>query len=167
MAESNARATRTTVVGRLVDEIRWRNGAIAGLVATVAMSLAIAVTDLEVLRVAVAGLYGREGSLLVGWVAHLVHGSLFGVVFAAMLADAALDGLPAGPARTAAAGAAYGVLLAVVGAGIIMPIWLAVVGFSEPPTLPHVTAPLLAWHLVYGLVLGAVFSVLSRPASAA
>ncbi len=161
MAKSNARALRRTVVGRLVVEIRWRNGAIAGLLATLAMGLAIAATELAVLRLAVAGLYGSEGSLLVGWAAHLLHGALFGVVFAAVLTDATLEDVTASTSKTALAGAVYGVVLAVVGAGIVMPIWLAVVGFAAPPSLPHLTTPLLAWHLVYGLVLGIVFARLS------
>ena len=53
-------------------------------------------------------------------------------------------------------------VLAVVGAGIVMPIWLAVVGFGAPRSLPHVTIPLLAWHLVYGVVLGGVFAHLNN-----
>jgi len=163
MANSTVDALRMSSVGRLVGEIRWRDGALAGFLATVAMSLAILATDLEVLRVAVAGLYGSEGSLLVGWVAHLIHGALFGMLFAAVLADATLEDLLSKTSATAAVGGAYGLVLALVGAAIIMPIWLAVVGFAEPPSLPHVTGPLLAWHLVYGVVLGAVFAQLSGP----
>lgn len=163
MANSTAGVLRSSSVGRLVGEIRWRDGAIAGFLATIAMSVSIVATDLEVLRVAVAGLYGSEGSLLVGWAAHLVHGALFGMLFAAILADATLEDLLDGPAWTAAAGGAYGVVLALAGAGIIMPIWLAVVGFADPPSLPNVTVPLLAWHLVYGVVLGGVYAHMSGP----
>jgi hypothetical protein len=145
-----------------VVEIRWRNGAIAGFLAMLAMSVAIALRDLEVLRVAVAGLYGSEGSLVVGWVAHLLHGSLFGVLFAAVLTEAALEDLTASTPRTTAAGAVYGMVLAVAGAGSILPIWLAIVGVGALPDLPHVTLPLLAWHLVYGVVLGGVFAHLDH-----
>jgi hypothetical protein len=38
-----------------------------------------------------------------------------------------------------------------------MPMWLGIVGFSDPPALPHVTAPMLAWHVVYGVVRGTAF----------
>ena len=162
MAELSVPALRRTAVGRLAVQIRWRYGAVAGLFATVAMSAAIALTDLETLRVAVAGLYGSEGNLLVGWVAHLLHGALFGVLFAAVLTDAALEDLTDSPAKCAGTGAVYGLVLAVVGAGIVMPIWLAVVGFGAPPSLPHVTIPLLAWHLVYGVVLGGIFAHLTN-----
>jgi hypothetical protein len=135
----------------------WRGGAVAGAVATVAMGLAISLMQLSMLRVAIAGLYGFEGSLLAGWAAHLLHGSLFGVVFAAILADPGLYRVSEWLWKTALAGVVYGLVLAVVGAGIVMPIWLGVVGVSVTAAIPNVTVPLLVWHAVYGVVLGGLF----------
>ncbi|MFB6140172.1 MAG: histidine kinase [Halosimplex sp.] len=140
----------------------WRNGAVAGLVATVVTGVAITVSDLVVIRESVAALYGFEGVLVAGWIAHLVHGTLFGVGFAAVLSDPGLYRLSDWLWKTILAGAVYGLVLGVVGAGVIMPIWLSVVGVSSPARVPNVTAPLLLWHLGYGLVLGAVFGVLER-----
>lgn len=135
----------------------WKSGAVAGLIATVAMGLAITATDLSTLRLAIAGLYGFEGSLVVGWLAHLAHGTVFGAVFAAVRSDPGLYRLTERRWKTTLAGAVYGIVLAVGGAGIIMPIWLGVVGVSVPVTVPNVTVPVLWWHLLYGTVLGAVF----------
>lgn len=135
----------------------WKSGAVAGLVATVAMGLAITATDLSTLRLAVAGLYGFEGSLLAGWLVHLAHGTVFGVVFAAVLSDPGLFRLTERRWKTTLAGVVYGIVLAVGGAGVIMPIWLGVAGVSVPATVPNVTVPILWWHLLYGAVLGAVF----------
>jgi len=39
-----------------------------------------------------------------------------------------------------------------------MPIWLGLVGFGTPPSIPFVTPATVGWHLVYGGVLGAVFA---------
>jgi len=138
----------------LAVQARRRNGAVAGLLATLAMSAATAISDLETLRFAVAGLYASEGSLLVGWAAHLLDGTLFGVLFAAVLTDATLEDLTASPPNSAGAGAVYGLAPAVVGAGIIMPSWLTVVEFGASPSVPHVTLQLPAWRVVYGVVLG-------------
>lgn len=137
----------------------WRGGALAGFAATVVMGLVITATRLAVLQESIAGLYGLQGSLVAGWVAHLAHGTLFGAVFALLLADPGLYRLTDWRWKTLLAGVVYALVLAVFGAGIIMPIWLDLAGFPGPPSIPFVTAPLLLWHLVYGVVLGAVFPV--------
>lgn len=89
--------------------------------------------------------------------AHLFHGTLFGMIFAAVLADPGLYRVNERIWKSVVAGAVYGLVLAVAGAGIIMPIWLGVVGFPTPPSIPNVTTPLLIWHAIYGVVLGGLF----------
>lgn len=141
---------------------RWRGGAIAGFVATVAMGFAITLVDASTMRLAIAGLYGQSGSLLAGWIAHLVHGTLFGMLFAVILSDPGIYRVADWYWKTIVAGVVYGLVLAIGGAGIIMPIWLTVAGFPAPPSIPNLTASLLVWHLVYGVILGAVFSALKN-----
>lgn len=141
----------------------WRAGGFAGLSAAVVMGVAISVMDLETLRLAIAGLYGQAGDLTAGWVAHLVHGTLFGTVYTILLTDPGLHHVTDRGWKPVLVGIVYGVLLAIVGAGIIMPIWLGVVGFPTPPTIPYVTWPLLVWHLIYGSVLGGVFWMVEGP----
>jgi hypothetical protein len=133
-------------------------GAVAGAIATVAMGLVITVMDLETLRVAIAGLYGQEGSLAVGWIAHVIHGTVFGLVFAVILADPGLYHVTRWHWKTVLLGVVYGLVLGVVGAGIIMPAWLAMVGIQQQtPTPPNLSANNLVWHTVYGFVLGVVY----------
>lgn len=55
------------------------------------------------------------------------------------------------------AGLVYGVVIWVVLAALVMPVWLGAVGFPSPPPFPNFAVPSLLWHLVYGAVLGAVF----------
>lgn len=138
----------------------WKGGGIAGLLATVAMGVAISLMHLPTLQIAIAGLYGQSGNLGAGWVAHGAHGTLFGMVFALVLSDPGLYRLTDWYWKTILAGVTFSMMLAVVGAGIIMPIWLGFSGFSTPPQIPNVTVPVLIWHLVYGLVLGGIFPVL-------
>lgn len=135
----------------------WRGGALAGFVATVVMGVVIAATNMAVLQNSIAGLYSLQGNLVAGWVAHLAHGTLFGAVFALLLSDPGLYRLTDWRWKTLLAGVVYALVLAVFGAGIVMPIWLGLAGFPAPPSIPYVTTPLLVWHLVYGVVLGAVF----------
>jgi hypothetical protein len=148
---------RTEKPSAFDSRLAWKGGLAAGVAASVAMGVAISAVRLSTLQMAIAGLYGLEGNLVAGWATHVVHGALFGLVFAAILADPGVYGITTWRWKTAVAGAVYGVVLAVVGAGVVMPMWLEVVGFAAPPSIPNVTVPLLAWHLVYGVVLGAVF----------
>jgi hypothetical protein len=137
--------------------VSWRAGGAAGFVATAVMGVAISAMDLGTLRVVIAGLYGFEGSLLAGWAAHLAHGTLFGVVFAAVLADPGLHRVSEWLWKSVVAGVVFGLVLSVVGAGIVLPIWLGVAGVDVGVSVPFVTVPSLAWHAVYGVVLGVGF----------
>lgn len=139
------------------SDVAWRGGAIAGILATAATGVVVTAMDLTTIRIVIPALYGQSGNLVAGWIAHLLHGSLFGVIFAVILTDPGLYHLANWRWKTAIAGLVYGLVLAVVGAGIIMPIWLGVVGVPNPPTAPAVTTPSLLWHAVYGIVLGVVF----------
>lgn len=139
----------------------WKGGAVAGFVAAIVMGAAITVTGLDTLRLAIAGMYGFEGSLAAGWVAHLAHGTLFGLIFAGVLSDPGLYRLDDWAWKSAVAGVVYGLVLAVLGAGIIMPMWQGVVGMPTPASIPYVTTPTVLWHVVYGVVLGGLFPYLA------
>jgi len=156
-ARSDAGAAWWTGSGLRPSVVR---GGISGAVATAAMGVAITVVDLATLRVAIAGLYGLSGSLFAGWVAHLFHGTLFGVLFALVLTDPALARLTDWNWKTTLAGTVYGLVLFIAGAGLIMPMWLSAVGFASPPPLPNFTAGSLVWHVIYGVVLGGLYAAL-------
>ena len=138
----------------------WKGGGVAGLLATLVMGVFISVMNLPTLQLAIAGLYGQTGNLVAGWFAHLAHGTLFGMIFALVLSDPGLYRVTEWYWKTTVAGVVFGMMLAIVGAGIIMPIWLGFAGFPTPPSIPNVTVPMLIWHLIYGLVLGGLFPVL-------
>lgn len=154
----------TDVGGETTDPFEapwaWKGGGIAGFLATIVMGMFISVMNLPTLQLAIAGLYGQTGSLIAGWLAHLVHGTLFGLIFALLLSDPGLYRVTDWYWKTIVAGVVYGMMLAIVGAGIIMPIWLGFAGFPTPPSIPNVTTPMLVWHLIYGLVLGSLFPLL-------
>lgn len=140
----------------------WQGGALAGVLATAVMGVAITVTNQPTLQVAIAGLYGQSGSLIAGWAAHLLHGTIFGSLFTLILAEPILYRLTDWYWKTILAGIVYSQILAIAGAGIIMPIWLGMVGFPVPVSIPNVTMPMLLWHLIYGVTLGAFYPVIAR-----
>nr|WP_193570812.1 hypothetical protein [Halorubellus sp. JP-L1] len=47
------------------------------------------------------------------------------------------------------------------GAGVlVIPVWLDAVGFANAPALPNVSVQSLVGHVVYGVILGAVYAAL-------
>lgn len=138
----------------------WKEGAVAGAVAAGISALAITLLSPDVLSDQIAGLYSLQGSLVAGWIAHLVHGTVFGVVFAAILTDPMVSAARKTPRRTVFAALVFGFALAFFGAGVLMPLWLEGVGVTDSPPLPNVTLLLMLWHGVFGAVLGMGFVML-------
>jgi uncharacterized membrane protein YagU involved in acid resistance len=100
----------------------------------------------------VAQLVGSD-SIPVGWIVHLAISSFIGASFAILLGSLAKTLI-----SSALIGMAYGVVWWVLGALIIMPAQLGM-----PVSEVNTTAwQSLMGHLLYGLVLGVVFSQLAR-----
>lgn len=102
----------------------------------------------------IGSLYGIENELI-GWITHLFHSVVFGLLFAATLARptfARCDGL----LKRNAVGIGWGIVLWLLAAGMIMPIWLHLVG--QEALLPNLTGPGLLAHLLWGVVLATVYS---------
>lgn len=150
-------STRTETVGTERTDGSWIGGVVAGLAGAVAMTaLMLAMGATNVLAGAIPGLYGLAlpPNPLAGIFVHLSHGAVLGVAFAALVAAAGLE-----DARSVVgAGVAYGVVTWVVLAALVMPLWLQSVGFSMAPPFPNFAPPSLLWHLVYGVVTGAVYT---------
>jgi len=133
-------------------------GGLAGSVVMAVVMVAMGAT--AVLAGAMPGLYtlAPPANPVAGLFVHLSHGAVLGVVFVAALNAAGVDD----PRRVVAAGLGYGVVVWVVLAALVMPVWLAAVGFPAAPPFPNFAVPSLVWHLVYGATLGAVVVALER-----
>jgi len=112
-----------------------------------------------VIENAIPALVGLSGGIA-GWVVHMSIGAVFGVVFVAALTQPRLASVTESPGGVVGLGAAYGVVLWLVAAGVVMPLWLSAVGFPAPPPLPNLGLMGLLTHLVFGLVLGASYHYL-------
>lgn len=128
----------------------------AALVAGVVMGIFMQVT--AGLLPVIGALYGVQ-SELVGWISHLFHSIVFGLLFVAGTTRPtfrAFDGV----LGLTLLGSLWGAVLWLIAAGFIMPLWLLAVG--EPAILPNLTPPGLVSHLLWGAVLGGLYATLTR-----
>jgi len=142
-----------TAVDTPTEQIAWKGGALAGLIGGAVMGAMLTMQMPPVIEVAIPSMYGLSG-LAAGWVVHLFHSAVLGVAFAAV---AAAIGADDSVGRGAAVGVAYGAILWVVLAALVMPVWLGAVGSPANPPLPNFNPTSLVGHVVYGLVLGVAF----------
>lgn len=135
----------------------WIAGGIGGLVGAVVFGGMIQATMPPIITHAIPALWGLSG-LAAGWAVHLVDGVVFGLAFAVVVENTLLRRY-AGELRSGwLVGAAWGVVLWALAAGVVMPIWLSAVGFPAAPALPNRNPATLPGHVVYGLLLGLVYA---------
>lgn len=138
-----------------IDPWQFWDTALASLVGGVGMGLVLwGLTDT---LPAVGGLYGAQ-SLAIGWILHLFHSVVFGILFVALVEGPLFQGNWTN-GRRIALGVGYGLLLWVVAAGVVMPLWLNAVGIES--AIPRLTAPSLLGHVTWGALLGGLYSVLA------
>ncbi|MBV0925487.1 sensor histidine kinase [Halomicroarcula limicola] len=99
----------------------------------------------------IGALYGLTNTT-VGWITHEFHSVVFGLTYAGLvqLVPPSVDD------RLRYYGTAVGwaVALWLVAAGLVMPLWLRLVGVSAP--VPNLSVVTLSGHLVWGLTLAAL-----------
>jgi len=124
---------------------------VASLVAGLVMgTVMIALGDLVPV---IGALYGIE-NLVVGWISHEFHSVVFGLAFAAIVSATPRPGIQ-DPARRLGIGVGLGLTLWFFAAGIVMPVWLRLVGVPAP--IPTLTVPGLIGHVAWGLTLAGLY----------
>ncbi|KTG29410.1 ATP-binding protein [Haloferax profundi] len=128
--------------------------AIAAVVAGVVMGL---VSQALTGSLAIIGaLYGvMNGG--VGWVLHIFHSVVFGILFAVVVTRRNPWQVLQRPEALTGLGVGYGLFLWVFASGFVMPVWLNAVGIPAP--VPNLSTPILVSHAVWGAVFGALFAV--------
>jgi hypothetical protein len=109
----------------------------------------------------VAQVVGSD-KLIIGWLYHLFNSAVIGAIFG-WIAGNGVRNYGAGLLW----GALYGVVWWVVGALILMPVFLGQAPFAPlnmPPMRPVAIGSLMG-HVIYGLVLGAAYVGLRGPAT--
>ena len=132
----------------------WQAGVVGGILGAAVMAIAVSAMNPPTLIGGIPGLYTLSGGIA-GWVVHLSHGAILGVVYAAIVeADlVSVDSV----GKYLGAGIVWGIITWGLLAAIVMPIWLSAVGFPQAPPLPNFAVPSLIWHLLYGIVLGIIY----------
>jgi hypothetical protein len=128
----------------------------AGLVAGVVMGLTL--WGLGDGLAIIGALYGIE-SAVVGWITHLFHSVVFALLFVALTSWAPLRDRTESILSVTVLGVAWAVVLALVAAGLLMPVWISAVGVGDL-VFPNVTETGVMGHVLWGLVLGAVYGFL-------
>ena len=130
----------------------WQAGVIGGIAGSIAFGAMMAMMEPMMLEEMIPMMYGLEGGLA-GWIVHISHGAVLGVVFAAILVVAGKPDL--GPAASAGVGLGYGIVVWAALAVVVMPVWLGM-----PEMVPNVDVGSLVGHAIYGVLLGVVYAVL-------
>jgi signal transduction histidine kinase len=122
-----------------------------GIISGVTMAVAMVLTGfgLDV----IGALYGID-QFGVAVITHEFHSIVFALMYATVLVMVPDDSGTKIGVRLGL-GAVFGLSLWLVAAGIIMPLWLRLVGLGA--TLPNITLPSLVGHSVWGLTTGLVY----------
>jgi uncharacterized membrane protein YagU involved in acid resistance len=136
-------------------------GLVAGLVFGAMMQMMSAPTPDggKMPMMAMVAMVVRSQSLVVGWLYHLFNSAVIGALFGVFLGERAH-----GYREGLGWGAAWGAFWWVLGALILMPVLLGMPAFAAlrmPPMRPVAMGSLVG-HLIYGLILGAVYVRLRR-----
>ena len=135
-------------------------GALAGLLAGIVFGMMMQMMSAptpdgrEVPMMAMVAMVVRSKSLFVGWLYHLFNSIVIGAVFGWLLGDRT-HGFGGGLAW----GAGWGLAWWVLGALILMPVFLGMPPFAalRMPAMRPVAMGSLMGHLLFGLILGAAY----------
>jgi hypothetical protein len=144
----------------------WRLGLVSGLLGGVAFGVVVSLVDTTILRETIPGMYGvgAPGDVVLGWVVHILHASVLGVAFAAVVGVTDTSGASV---RERIGGAVlFSLGVWVVLGTVALPLWLAVLSSLALP-VPYVSTAMLAGHLVYGMVMGTIYYAFDVPSEQA
>ena len=155
MSTTEANATGT-IDARLQA---WQGGVLGGLLGGLVFGALMSMQMPGVLESAIPnGMYGLGASGEIGWVIHMSHSAVLGVVFAVGIEFGGFDATRSSNLRTGLAGLGYGLVVWAVLAAIVMPIW---VSGGSTAGVPNIVTESIVGHAVYGVLLGISYSVLS------
>ncbi|WEL16875.1 Signal transduction histidine kinase, contains PAS domain [Halorhabdus sp. SVX81] len=134
-----------------VSRVEMGMAVVASLVAGVTMGVVGQATS-GVVPI-IGSLYG-SAQPLVGWITHEFHSVVFGLMYAGILASVP-DPYAEDVRWCLAVGMGWAIVLWLVAAGVIMPLWLRLVG--EPAMLPSLSLPSLLTHLIWGATMSVLY----------
>lgn len=130
---------------------------VTGIVAGVVMG-GYLVTTTDFIPI-IGALYSATDPV-VGWTTHLFHSIVFAMIFAGVHSHPRIRRFSSNVRIGLLTGVSWGVILWLFAAGVVMPLWLNVVGI--PVELPNLPTIGLVSHIVWGAVVGITYPLLNR-----
>lgn len=131
-------------------------GLVGGIVMGVMMQMMMAPTPDggQMPMLAMVGKIVGSPTLVAGWVYHLFNSAVIGAIFGLLLGDRVHS-----YGSALGLGAAYGFVWWILGGLILMPVMLGMSAFAPlmMPPMRMVAMGSLMGHLIFGMILGAVF----------
>jgi uncharacterized membrane protein YagU involved in acid resistance len=150
--------TQTAVRRDRRDENRWLSAAVAGLAGGVAFGLYLQfVVEVSPLAGPAQGIE----TMVTEWVVHLFHSLVFALVYAELVSWSPLSDYADRAPTGAVLGTGYGVVVWAV-ATVVVVAFLAIANTVWILSVPNVSLENLVGHVLYGVVLGAVFAAVRR-----
>ncbi len=148
--------------GRL--ELSLMSLVIPAILGSIAFGIVMSLTLGDVLLTAIPGMYGlteisQTEAVMLGWAIHISHGTVLGLLYG--LVVTILPSLGTTLSRGLTTGIAYGVLLWLVLATFVMPLWVGITTPMEPP-VPDIQPWSLIGHVLYGAFIGLLIPLYRR-----
>lgn len=137
------------------DEIDWTAGALGGVVAGGAFGLLI--QFVLAAMPAIGAIYGASGAYA-GWILHLIHSSIFGVLYAAVAQHDPLRGYIDEVVPGIGLGIGYGMVIWAVFFVFLRPVWLQITDHTGAAPVQYLEPLPLSAHIVFGAVLGGIYA---------
>ena len=156
---SEAATRQDALIGTAVNW--WQAGIVGGIVGGIVFGIMMTMDMRMVMEMAIPGMYGLSPSLELGWIIHLFHSAVFGIVFAAAVHYGGGREKLDSNLKLAAGGLGYGLIVWVLAAAILMPVWVnATMGMGAP--VPNFVMESAMGHAVYGVLLGLVYALIAE-----
>ncbi len=144
-----------------VEPERWIAGVVGGFVGGVLFGLSMDVTMPFAMEETIPAMYGLEPRLGLAWLFHQWHGVVLGVVYVLVVERVDLLRETARSIRgSLGMGVGYGVGASLLPV-LVMPFWLAAVGYAGGPPFPNLGFPetgfVVAGHVVYAVPLALAY----------
>lgn len=134
----------------------WLSGIVVGIAGGIVFGVLMQMMMPDILEMAIPGMYALSPSFALGWLIHLFHSAVFGLIYAGIVQFDALAEYATRVSTGGGLGIAYGVIVWVIAASIVMPLWVGVMLPVNPP-VPDFNPMSLVGHAVYGVILGTLY----------
>lgn len=134
-------------------------GGLGGLIGGITFGLVLEFTTPTTLHSVIPALYGIAGPAPdLGWVIHLGFSFVFGLIYAVVASLTPLSPYANRLVPGIAVGIVYSIIIWVFAMAVLVPVWLSVIDAADPLPLPFLSTYILLAHLVYGALLGLIYS---------